>query len=310
MERSSRRKAAFSSFIPQSQKKRMLVREPPVGTDDRQPMAALAISHWGFRMAVHPYIGVVQDLLAIAIAVAFPLIDLRAMQRLKQFSSAAARLAVYRRGIVGAWAAVIVVASVVPSNALLIIPRRHADVPWLNSQPLAQAAILTIIALLVTWIFRPSIQCMLQKNIRKMYLSAYQASTIRFLLPVSRQERAWWILLSITAGVCEEVLYRGFLLHYLCGHLAGGPAFGLMSAWLLSSLIFGLGHFYQGRLGMIQTTVAGMVFGMLAILSGNLALPILLHTLLDLRVLLLYNPAEDDPESAAALIRGFNPQAH
>jgi uncharacterized protein len=257
-------------------------------------------------MGPHAYIGVAQDFVAVAIAVAFPLIDLRAMQRLKRFSSEAARLAVYRQGMWGAWAVVTVALLVTTPGLLLITPGRS----WLDGQPLIQVAILTIIALLVAWIFWPSIKCMLHRGIRKTYLSAYQSSMIRFLLPVSRQERMWWVLLSITAGVCEEVLYRGFLLQYLRGHLAGGPALALMPAWLLSSLIFGVGHFYQGKLGMIQTTAAGMVLGMLAILSGNLALPILLHTLLDLRVLLLYNPSKDDPEGAAILIRGFNPQMH
>ncbi|QRN55416.1 CPBP family intramembrane glutamic endopeptidase [Dyella caseinilytica] len=237
------------------------------------------------------------------------MIDLPTLQRLKRFSSESARLAFYRRGVIGTWIVTGVTVSLAPLDTLLVTPRHPGDLPWLDGRPLVFAPLVAVIALLFLWILWPSIKCLFDKGTRKTYLKAYRSSFIRFMLPVSRRERAWWVLLSVTAGACEELLYRGFLLQYLRGHLAEGPSLALLPAWLLSSLAFGIGHIYQGKQGVIETTTAGLVFGMLAILSGNLILPILIHIVVDLRILLIYNPAEDDPANAQALIRGFNPRS-
>ena len=59
------------------------------------------------------------------------------------------------------------------------------------------------------------------------------------------------------------------------------------SRWWVSSLIFGLGHLYQGVRGVIGTTVLGLVFAVLFVITGNLAIPILLHAAIDARVLLM-----------------------
>jgi len=64
------------------------------------------------------------------------------------------------------------------------------------------------------------------------------------------ERRLFWAV-SATAGICEETLYRGFLTWYIADgrepgmHLGPAPPPGL-DAIVLSSLIFGLGHFYLG----------------------------------------------------------------
>jgi uncharacterized protein len=259
-------------------------------------------------MDPHPYVGMAQDVFAFALVAVLPLLNLPATRRLKRFSSSVARLAIYRQGVFSTWIVAGVAILLALPATLLVIPQHPGDLPWLDGRPLLRATAAMIIALLFAWILWPSIKCTFSRSTRKKYLKACTSSFICFLLPVSREERAWWVLLSITAGVCEELLCRGFMLQYLSGHLAGGPGFSLTSAWLLSSLAFGIAHLYQGRQGVLETTTAGLVFGMLAILCGNLALPILLHVLVDLRALLIYNPAKDDPETAAVLISGFHPQ--
>ncbi|WP_239537605.1 CPBP family intramembrane glutamic endopeptidase [Dyella mobilis] len=257
---------------------------------------------------MHEYLGLMQDVFAVALVFVFPLIDLPAMQHLKRFSSTAARLALYRRSVLATSVFVIIALAIAPLDTLLIIARSHTDAPWLDRHSVISMAASALIALLFAWVLWPSIQCVFRKRIRKAYLEAYLASLVRFMLPVSRQERRWWVLLSLSGGIGEELLYRGFLLQYFRGQLIGGPGTGLIWAWVLSSLAFGLGHVYQGKRGVLETTTAGAVFGMLAILSGGLALPILMHILIDLRILLVYNPAQDDPQRAAPLISGFNPQ--
>lgn len=81
---------------------------------------------------------------------------------------------------------------------------------------------------------------------------------------------------SITAGVCEEILYRGILFAILAAALGDWPAV------VLSSLIFGLGHAYQGLVGIGKTTLVGLLLALLMAFTGSLFVPILLHAVIDL----------------------------
>lgn len=107
------------------------------------------------------------------------------------------------------------------------------------------------------------------------------------LLPHSRKERRLFAALAVTAGVCEEVLFRGFLLFYLQEIF---PGFRVVGAVAVSSVIFGLCHFYQGVRGVLGTGAFGAGMAILYVASGSLIVPIILHALLDLRVLLLHRP--------------------
>jgi membrane protease YdiL (CAAX protease family) len=103
-----------------------------------------------------------------------------------------------------------------------------------------------------------------------------QAGELRSIAPRSPAERRGFVLLSITAGVCEEILYRGLLIAVLA------VALGLVPAIVLSTAIFGLGHAYQGWKGIGKTAAAGLVLALLAVGSGSLFIPIVLHALVDL----------------------------
>ncbi|MBE1160872.1 CPBP family intramembrane glutamic endopeptidase [Dyella acidiphila] len=264
----------------------------------------------GWAMDIHRYIGLAQVIFAIALVVVFPLIDQPAMRRLKQFSSGAARLALYRRSVAATWIFALVALTLAPLNTLLRVMPQHGELAWLVDHVVIRAMATALVTLLFAWVLWPGAQCAWNKRIRQKYFPAYRASFICFLLPVAREERMWWIWLSITAGIGEELLYRGFMLHFLRGDLAGGPAWGLTLAWLLSSCAFGAAHVYQGVRGVTETTIAGLTFGLLALLTGNLVLPIVLHSLIDLRILLTYHPMQDAPDEAVTLISGFSSQNH
>jgi membrane protease YdiL (CAAX protease family) len=100
---------------------------------------------------------------------------------------------------------------------------------------------------------------------------------VRRLLPKTSTERKVWVLVSISAGLCEEFLYRGWLLSLFSAAL-GSVWLGL----LISSIIFGLAHAYQGRSGIIGTGILGAIFGIVFIVSGSLIPGQLLHTAMDL----------------------------
>jgi len=104
------------------------------------------------------------------------------------------------------------------------------------------------------------------------------------MLPRTPKERALWILLSLTAGFCEELLYRGFLPAYLVHIFPGVP---LILAIIIAAVLFGFGHIYQKVTGVIGTGLIGLVFGFLYYFTGSLFLPMIVHALFDLRLIFL-----------------------
>jgi uncharacterized protein len=76
------------------------------------------------------------------------------------------------------------------------------------------------------------------------------------LLPQSPKEFLPYLCLALTAGLCEEFLYRGFVMAALAR-----VAFSPWQIVFISSILFGLAHLYQGRGGFVSTMALGAVFG-------------------------------------------------
>lgn len=104
------------------------------------------------------------------------------------------------------------------------------------------------------------------------------------LVPVTVRERRLFAVLALTAGTVEEVVARGLALLWVATVAPGLPVW---AAVVLTSAAFGVAHAYQGVLGVVVTGLVGAAFAVLYVASGSLLLPVVLHALLDLRVLLL-----------------------
>ncbi|MCL6471827.1 MAG: CPBP family intramembrane metalloprotease [Firmicutes bacterium] len=113
------------------------------------------------------------------------------------------------------------------------------------------------------------------------------AKLIAPMLPQTSVERGIWIALSSTAGISEEIIYRGFLMFYLLTYLPGIP---IITPALISSAIFALGHTYQGITGIIITFLLGIWLAAMYVLTGSLILSMVVHALLDVRILLIWRP--------------------
>jgi membrane protease YdiL (CAAX protease family) len=69
---------------------------------------------------------------------------------------------------------------------------------------------------------------------------------------------------------------------------------------VVSSAVFGLAHAGQGVRGVLATAMVGLLLGGLFLASGSLLLPILLHTLIDLRALAVAHLARREAAASAA----------
>lgn len=96
------------------------------------------------------------------------------------------------------------------------------------------------------------------------------------ILPQTAVELPPYLALAITAGLCEEFLYRGFAMAAL--------AHAGLSAWLvilISSILFGLAHSYQGRGGIVMTFIVGLVLGASRLAYNSLVPAVFWHSAID-----------------------------
>jgi membrane protease YdiL (CAAX protease family) len=99
---------------------------------------------------------------------------------------------------------------------------------------------------------------------------------IGFLAPQSGLEVFLWVCLSATAGFCEEVLFRGYFQKQFTRLLHNRWA-----ALVVVSILFGLGHGYEGAQRMVLIALLGLSFGVLSMLRKSLRPAMIAHTLQD-----------------------------
>jgi membrane protease YdiL (CAAX protease family) len=107
-------------------------------------------------------------------------------------------------------------------------------------------------------------------------LGPSSAKTVDSLLPQNLLEILLWIGTSVTAGVCEEMAFRGYVqrqFHALTGNV--------VMALLGQGIVFGLFHFYQGWKNVIVISVLGVLFGVLAAWRRNVRSNIMVHAWAD-----------------------------
>ena len=105
-----------------------------------------------------------------------------------------------------------------------------------------------------------------------LLLGSGSAKSVDSLLPKSMVEVLVWIATCITAGICEEMAFRGYLqrqFHALTGNIAW--------AVVLQALVFGIAHGYQGWRNVVVISVLGVLYGALAAWRKNLRVNIISH---------------------------------
>ena len=99
-------------------------------------------------------------------------------------------------------------------------------------------------------------------------------------LPTKNNELPEYFLLCFSAGVFEEIVYRGYLVNY-CWYLFEGSNYQQVLAIFLPAFAFSIAHFYQGGKAVLKIFVLAVFFGYLYIYSGSLLMVMILHFLVD-----------------------------
>lgn len=102
------------------------------------------------------------------------------------------------------------------------------------------------------------------------------------MLPRMPVERRLFGMVAVTAGICEEIIFRGFLIAVVAAVVPAAPVWVCVVA---AAVPFGFAHAYQGAVGVTTSLFIGILLGALYVLSGSLLAPIVLHALIDLRAI-------------------------
>jgi membrane protease YdiL (CAAX protease family) len=135
---------------------------------------------------------------------------------------------------------------------------------------------------------------LLRRNPRAMAAMQRSMEASSILLPSTSRERKWFAATAITAGICEELLYRGFLMHYLPSTF---PTLDWLTVSIISGIIYGLSRAYQGMRGILQTALTGFSFAIVFYLGGSLLPAMVFHALAEFRTLMLWQPEEKGKKS-------------
>jgi len=214
------------------------------------------------------------DLLFVALfAVVLPLWDCLvfwpAFHRHSQTDPARARMRLWKKAIVGAWALTAL------GMAIWIANERSwtsfgfaAPGGWRMWTSLA-------LVLLVAAYYAAAVVTVARSTEAQAKLRQ-QIGGLGSFMPHTRKELLWFIGVSLTAGFCEEFLFRGYFIWALSTWL------GWWGAAALSLLVFAGAHAFQGWSAALRTGIAGAIYTLVVALFDSLWPAIALHALVDL----------------------------
>lgn len=240
-------------------------------TSDSPPHFAQRIDTFCVRLYTHLVPALLHRLevwlFTVFLALIYPLADQFCYSRLKS------ALQVYVWNILAAW--------FLTAAALFLIYRNGLTLSDFGQTFGTYPRTLIVATILVVLIAALVLVNKLQKHKHNPESLAKTIENVRKLLPTTHAERLAVIPVALTAGFCEEFLYRGWLLN-----LTGSALKSVWAGLLISSIFFGFAHLYQGRKGMLGTGIGGLVFGLVYIASGSLLPGQVLHAALDVNNLL------------------------
>lgn len=118
--------------------------------------------------------------------------------------------------------------------------------------------------------------CILALAARALRIPPQIQKGLTYMLPRSMAEMIVWVLLSVTAGICEEIIFRGYLQRQFTAWTRSA-VLGI----ILAAAFFGAGHSYQGGRQPILIGIFGLLFGILAQMRRSIKPGMLTHALQD-----------------------------
>jgi membrane protease YdiL (CAAX protease family) len=101
------------------------------------------------------------------------------------------------------------------------------------------------------------------------------------LLPTNTKEYGHYTFLAFAAGICEEIMFRGFLIPYLMV-LAQPSIYASHIAVLVPATAFAINHMYQGWKAIGKIVIVSVLLGYIFLWTESLLVVVIIHVLIDL----------------------------
>ena len=163
---------------------------------------------------------------------------------------------------------------------------------WRNGEPFANIGWkfdgLKKEAALGVGLFLPLIFCvwLIEKGFRLLGFSSHMNDPPKFLAFREPLEILLASALIVVVAIAEETIFRGYLMLRL-NKITGN----LSAAVVISSVLFSLGHGYEGPATMATIFISGMVVALIYVWRKSLVAPMVIHLLIDLYPLALISLA-------------------
>ena len=100
-------------------------------------------------------------------------------------------------------------------------------------------------------------------------------------VPADNREMIHFGFLAVAAGLGEELIFRGYLIHYLV-YWTGVTTEGIITACIFSSALFAFLHGYQGVRSMAKIFFLALMFCGIFIFSQSILIVIVIHAFIDI----------------------------
>lgn len=153
-------------------------------------------------------------------------------------------------------------------NLLLDESLRQSFFPTFNSIGIVVAVLVAILigVMLVQPKVKPETALALKKKLEDGF----------HFLPKNRQELIWFNVLSVSAGICEEIIFRLFMFTFLL------ESTNLVVAFILQNLVFAITHIGSGIRNIVSVFILGLIFTTIYYFTENIWLAIILHAAIDI----------------------------
>jgi membrane protease YdiL (CAAX protease family) len=117
-----------------------------------------------------------------------------------------------------------------------------------------------------------------REKIKEEILKPKNRFMYNLILPHTFKEKRYFLGICLTAGIVEEIVFRGFLLYILQGLF---PNFSIAIIIIIAFILFGAGHLYQGIGGVFKTALVGGIICCLYLVTNSLVLSMIIHFIMD-----------------------------
>jgi membrane protease YdiL (CAAX protease family) len=142
--------------------------------------------------------------------------------------------------------------------------------PWFTPRQLAGDLVYTALALVFSYALSVGVPQLLSQG-------GAAANPLLPTVPSGIIGIFVWVVLSLSAGICEEIVFRGYLQRQLAA-LSGSTSLAILG----QAVMFGIAHGYEGIAAVIRIVVYGLALGVLAQWRGNIRAGVLAHAAWDI----------------------------